>query len=369
MSPETGPAQSPPAVSVIVLGHGPEPHLDACVRSVLASVDDDGDPLDLELIVVENGAREAVAALPADPRIIRVEPGTNLGFAGGCNAGTQRARGRVFVFVNSDAAVAPTAIGALTRPLEDPGIGMVTGSVRLAEQPGLMNTAGNPVHYLGFSWAGGFRDPQQRHSHAGDVTSVSGAFFAVRRDSWIELSGFDEQFFAYHEDVDLSLRTWQRGMKVRYEASAVAHHHYEFSRTRRKQFLVERNRWITVLTVFPARILPAVLPAMLAVEIPLCALALKQGWLPDKLRGYWWLLVHSRYLRRRRARVQVMNCLSASEFADLLATRIEPAMLDQPPGLSLLNAGLRLYWAFVRRLPGLPTQAPKPIEARPQPGP
>lgn len=367
MPPETGPAQSPPVVSAIVLGHGPEPHLDACVRSVLSSVDDDGDPLHLELIVVENGARDAVAALPADPRIIRVEPGTNLGFAGGCNAGVTRARGQVFVFVNSDAAVAPTAISALIQALDDPEIGMVTGSVRLAEQPGLMNTAGNPVHFLGFSWAGGFHDPQQRHAHAGEVTSVSGAFFAVRRASWVDLGGFDEQFFAYHEDVDLSLRVWQRALKVRYEPSAVACHHYEFSRSRRKQFLLERNRWITVLTVFPARILLAVLPAMLAVEIPLCALALKQGWLPDKLRGYWWLLVHSRYLRRRRARVQVMNRLGASEFADLLATRIEPAMLDQPPGLSLLNAGLRLYWALVCRLAGLRTRPLKPIEALPQP--
>ena len=342
-----------PQVSVVVLAYGAEPHLGAFVRSVLASVEDSGRVLDLELILVDNGARDAVSVIPADPRIVLVSPAANLGFAGGCNAGAAIARGPVLVFVNSDAVVAPDAVHALIAPLSDTTTGLVTGAVRLADEPELMNTVGNPVHYLGFAWAGGFGEPHEQHASRADVTSVSGAFFAVRRSLWEELGGFDEHFFAYHEDTELSLRVWQRGLRVRYEPSAVAYHHYEFSRNATKQFLVERNRWITVLTVFPTRVLIGILPALLLFEVPLCGLALKQGWLSDKFRSYGWLLAHRGYLRQRRSQVQRAYRIAAADFCRLLSARIEPAMVERPPGFGLLNVVLRLYWFAVRQLAGL----------------
>ncbi len=342
-----------PRVSVIVLAYGAEPYLKSCVTAVLASVDEAGCGVDLELILVDNGSHAAVAAISPDPRVILVQPSTNLGFAGGCNAGAAQARGRDLVFLNSDAIVAPGAVHALAAPLADQELGMVTGAIRLADQPQLMNTVGNPVHYLGFVWAGSFGEPQEQHASRVDVTSVSGAFFAVRRDLWVDLGGFDEHFFAYHEDTELSLRVWQRGLRVRYEPSAAAYHHYEFSRNTTKQFLVERNRWITVLTVFPTKVLVGILPALLVFEVPLWGLALKQGWLSDKFRSYGWLIAHRRYLRQRRSQVQRANRIATADFCRLLSARIEPAMVERPPGLSVLNVALQLYWSAVRRLAGL----------------
>ena len=237
--------------------------------------------------------------------------------------------------------------------LADPSFGTATAAVCLADEPDLMNTVGNPVHFLGVVWAGGFGEPQEQHAVRIDVASASGAFFAVRRDRWDELGGFDDEYFAYHEDTDLSLRMWQRGYRVQYEPSAVALHHYEFSRNPTKQYLLERNRRITVLTVFPRRVLAGVLPAMLVFELPLCALALMQGWLPNKLRSYRWLIGRHHYLRQRRRRVQDASSLSPTEFCRLLSSRIEPAMIERPPGFGVLNFGLNLYWRLFLRLADL----------------
>ena len=340
-------------VSVIVLAYGAEPYLRACIDAILTSVDAAGEAVDLELILVDNGAAAAVAGVDPDSRVRIVRSPENLGFAGGCNAGVGQARGRDLVFVNSDAIVASDAIYRLTSALTDPELGIVTAAVRLADEPDLMNTAGNPVHYLGVVWAGGFGEPHEQHADRADVASASGAFFAVRRDRWDELGGFDNQYFAYHEDTDLSLRAWQRGYRVQYEPAAIACHHYEFSRNPTKQYLLERNRWITVLTVFPGPVLAGVLPPLLAFEMPLCALALSQGWLRDKLRSYRWLIVHHQYLRQRRRRVQDANRMLPAEFCRLLSSRIEPAMVERPRGFRVLNFVLQLYWALFRTLAGL----------------
>lgn len=332
------------SISVVVLAYGPEPYLADCVRSVL-----DTAPADTDLVVVDNGS-PAVGGLAPDTRVQVVRPGRNTGFSGGCNAGARAATGDVLVFLNSDATVGPGAVEALARAVEDPTVALASGGVRLADQPDRMNTVGNPVHYLGIVWAGGFGDPAADHPSRREVTTASGAFLAVRRTVWQELGGFPEEYFAYHEDTELSLHARLRGHRVLFEPAAVAWHHYEFARNPMKQYLLERNRWLTVLTTYPRPVLLAVLPMLVLFELPLLAVAAIQGWAGQKLRGWVWLVCHARAVCRRRVAVQAGARLGAGHFADLLVSRIEPAVLGQPPGLGALNAVLAGYWWVARRI-------------------
>ena len=342
-----------PAVQVVVLAYGAEPYLSDCVEAVLASVDDDGAPVDLVVSVVDNGAADSVAGLPSDDRIRVLRPGKNLGFAGGCNFAVAGLDSEFIVFVNSDAIVRPDAVARLLRAVEDPRVALACGGVRLADAPDLMNSVGNPVHFVGAVWAGGYREPAAEHAAAEDVASVSGAFFAVRRSTWAELDGFDEHYFAYHEDVDLSLRAWLRGYRVRFVPEAVATHHYEFSRTPTKFYLLERNRWITVLTVFPSRVLVAVGPALIAFEAVALLGAVRWGFVRQKLRGYRWLVGHAGYLRSRRRRVQSAASMSGADFAAMLSSRIDTEILGRVRGMDAFNRVLAGYWALARRLFGL----------------
>jgi GT2 family glycosyltransferase len=328
--------------SVIVLAYGHEEHLGDCVAAVLGNTS-----VDVELIVVDNGAERAVSLLPEDPRLRVLRPGSNLGYASGCNYGASVATGRYLVFLNSDAIVVDSAVDNLVTALSDSSIGLACGSVRLAASPENMNSAGNPVHYLGVAWAGGHGDPAALHALPADVPSVSGAFFGVRADVWASLEGFCGTYFAYHEDVELSLRAWQRGWRVRFVPDAIVLHHYHFFRNATKNYLVERNRWLTVLTVYPTGLLRWVLPAMLVFEVPVCVMATAQGWLPAKLRGWRWLLAHRAEIARRRRAVQAISRTPIDEFAGLLSAHIEPAMIKQPPGLAVLNAMFATYWSIV----------------------
>jgi GT2 family glycosyltransferase len=329
-------------VTVIVLAYGGEPYLGDCIRALLAEIEA------VEIILVDNGAAQSVGRLPATNRLRIERPTKNLGFAGGCNLGASRATGEVLVFVNSDAIVRPGAVGRLAAALRDPGVALVSGGVRLADRPDQMNSVGNPVHFLGVVWAGGFGEPACDHREPCDIASASGAFFAIRRRDWEELQGFCAEYFAYHEDTELSLRAHQKGWRVVFVPDAVIDHHYEFSRNANKQYLLERNRWITVLTVFPKPVLALVLPAMVVFELPLAAVALRQGWFIEKARSWRWLVGNARWLWHRRRWVQSQSGLDSAAFAGLLSSRIEPAMIDPPPGLGPLNRILSVYWSVGR---------------------
>lgn len=329
--------------SVIVLGYGSEPFLEHALDALAA----DAGPDD-EIVLVDNGiAGRPTRAGSWPPSVTVVGEGANRGFAGGCVYGVAQATGDVLVFVNSDAIVHPGALDVLTRATDRDQVGIACGCLRLADQPELVNSAGNPIHFSGISWAGGCGEPATRYADEREVPVATGGLFAMRREVWDALGGFDELYFAYNEDTDLSLRAWLQGWRVLFVPEAVADHHYEFGRSPLKMYLVERNRLLTVLTDYPSRLLRAVLPALLAIELLLLVQALLQGWAAQKIRSWWWLVRHVTTIRARRARVQSLVTVSEGTIARLLVSRIEPPMVPMPPGMGLVNRALDLYWRRV----------------------
>ena len=337
---------SRPEVSVVMLAYGAEPYLHEAVGAVLASTG-----VDVHLVLVDNGCTtDAVATLPADPRLLVVTSERNLGFTGGVALGVRHTHAEVLALVNSDAVVAPDALQELRDALEVPGTGLVCAQVRLGDDPRTVNSVGNPLHVLGLSWAGHMGEPVAAHRERRPVASVSGACMAVRRDLWDRLGGFPEEFFAYLEDLELSWRCWQQGLRVEYVPTAVAVHHYEFSRSPLKMYLVERNRLLFLATCYEGRTLVLLAPALVAFDLALLLVAVLQGWGRQKVRGWVWVLTHLGWVRRRRALVQAARTVPDRDLADLLSDRFDPAQLPLPPGGGLAQAALRGYWTLVRRL-------------------
>ena len=334
------------SITAVIVAYGPGEWLERCVESVLAS-----SGADVDVVLVDNGdTGGGVDRLDGRPRITVIRPGTNTGFAGGCNAGAAAATGDVVALVNPDVLVDPTALATLARAATEPGIGIATASLRLADRPEILNSVGNPVHYLGLAWAGSYGEPASEHAQRARVATASGACCALRRSLWEELGGFDPAYFAYHEDVELSLRCWQRGLVVTYVPDAVAVHFYEFSRNTLKNQLLERNRWLTLLTLYSTRTLMLLAPALLVFELLMLLTAAAQGWLPAKVAGYRWLVANRAHIRQRRAQLQAERVVADRDLAPILAARIEPANIASPPGMPMLNFVLAAYWSGARRL-------------------
>jgi GT2 family glycosyltransferase len=332
-------------VSAVVLAWKTEPFLRRGVEALLAS-----EKVSVEVVLVDNGCTDDdVDVLSRLPGVVVVRPGENLGFAGGCNAGAAAATGDYLALVNSDAIVEPTTMARLVEEASRPGVGVAGGSIRLATDPHLINSAGNPVHVLGLSWAGRLNEPEDR-TQPEPVTVASGACLLMPLARWRALGGFDEEYFAYHEDTELSIRLWQTGWRVMYVPDAVAVHRYEFSRNTFKFFMIERNRLMFLGTLWGWRALLLLSPALLGLELGMLLLAAKQGWLGAKVRSYGWLLRHSGHIRRRRRQLRGERTVPDREWMGRLTSHLDPAAIELPGVIGPLNTVMSAYWRLVRRL-------------------
>ncbi len=335
-----------PRVTTVILAYGAEPWLERAVTAVLASTG-----VDVDVLVVDNGCTtDAVDLVKGLPGVQVLRPERNTGYSGGCNLGAAEATGAWLAFVNSDAVVAPDALAKLVAVAAEPGVAMAQGSIRLGDNPELINSAGNPLHYTGLSWSGGHGEPATRYARRRRVPCGSGCAFVMSRDRWRALGGFPEQYFAYHEDTELSLRIWQRGWTIEYVPDAVVVHHYEFSRSPLKSYLLERNRLLTVLTAYQLRTLLLLAPMLLLTETVMLAAAVAGGWAGAKARGWSWIWRNRAWVRDRRRALRAERTVPDRALVPLLTGRFDPANVTPPPGTGIYNLIGATYWALVRRL-------------------
>ena len=126
----------------------------------------------------------------------------------------------------------------------------------------------------------------------------------VRRADWQRLDGFEQRYFMYGEDLDLGLRLWLTDPPVGVAPAALVEHDYEFAKGGRKWFLLRAKPMVDGGSTFPGPLLALVLVPLLASELALMALALRDGWLREKIRAQAAVLMDLRAILRRRRQVQ-----------------------------------------------------------------
>jgi len=341
-----------PALAVVIVTYNSARHVRDALRSLMAQLHE-GD----ELVVVDNASQDGTAAAVRDamPAARVIEQGRNAGFAGGCNAGAAASSAPLLMFLNPDAVVAPGSLDALrTAAAAHPGWGVWQALVTMSGGAAI-NTSGGVVHFLGVAWAGLCEEPVGRAPEEPvEVGFASGAAMVVRRDAWREAGGFDERYFMYGEDVDLSLRLRLRGYGVGVVPAARVEHDYKFAKDERKWFLLERNRWWTILTAYPLPLLLALVPALAAAEVALLGVAARGGWLRAKVSANARVLRELPPILRRRRTVQERRTVSSRAFAHALSAEVGNPYLGPLASRAGLICAQRAYWRAARALLTLP---------------
>ncbi|MEU4361796.1 glycosyltransferase [Promicromonospora sp. NPDC023987] len=159
----------------------------------------------VRVVVVDSlsgpGERAAVARLATQHGWELLTPATNVGFGGGSNLGATHALAtgsRVLVFLNPDAWTDPAGLGVLAAAARSRDRALV--APRIHRPDGSVYSRGlTYLHRADGTMSGRRRSPD-------DVPWLSGACLALGAGLWGELGGFDEDYFLYWEDVDLSWR-------------------------------------------------------------------------------------------------------------------------------------------------------------------
>lgn len=330
-------------IAAVIVAHNSADHLPTLIGALLEQLE----PPD-EIIVVDNVSTDGSAdvARSVSDRVSVIEPGFNGGFAAGCHVGVERSTAPLLLFLNPDSIPRAGCIQRLRAAAsEHPDWGAWQAAVMISED--LINSDGGIVHYLGFGWAGHCGAPAAELPRGPrDVTFPSGAGFVIRRAIWNELGGLDASYFLYCEDLDLGLRLWSAGYRVGLVPEAQVLHQYEFDKGRRKWFWLERNRWRTILSVYPTSLLLLLSPALVASELALVLISARDGWLAMKLRAQASVIVGLPRVLRRRQHLQGSARISPAEFASHLTASLDSQHL--PIGhLPWLVRGQAAYWAAV----------------------
>ncbi len=262
------PGSNPLLVTVVVLNYNGRDHLEQCLPSLL----DLEFPRDqLELLVVDNGSTDGSEEVVARfaPRVELLSAGANIGFSAGNNLGARRARGRYVAFLNNDTRVDPGWLAALCRTMDGaPDAAAVAGKL-LSWDGSRLDFGRGIITFDGHAFQEGAGLPLDRdpHHEVAETFIPCGGNMLVRRELFLELGGFDEDYFAYLEDVDLAWRFWASGHRVLLDPGAVAYHRSEGTSGRMdpfdRGFLFERNAFITAVKNLDREYFPRVFPAVL----------------------------------------------------------------------------------------------------------
>jgi len=331
------------AVAVVIVAHNSVSELRRSLPAVCAELRPDD-----ELIIVDNGSSDGMAEeldrLAPAARVLVM--GRNAGFAAGANAGAAEAHADLLVFLNPDVIVQAGWGEAIRRQWG--GSAAAWMGLVLLEDGEHINTSGGVLHFTGFGWAGQVGEPvSAAPTTAREAAFLSGACLAVPRDLWHRLGGFPEHFFMYCEDVDLSLRLRLIGGRLLVLPEARADHAYEFAKGELKWRLLERNRWATVLRTYPSPLLALVLPALLATEAAVWAVALRGGWGRAKARATIDVVRALPSLLQERRTIQATVRVPASAFASSLTAALDSPYFGRAGRHPAVRLACRVYWRCV----------------------
>lgn len=257
-----------PRVAVVILNWNGRHHLAGCFDSLRAM---DYPQERLQVVLVDNGSDDGSVAEVRKkyPWVTLAENDRNRGFSAGCNQGAELAEDAdVLVFLNNDIRVEPDFLRHLVAPVSA-GTCVASSAKMLSWDGKLLNSAGGGMNFHGIGIQRGYlEEPHERYDEPRKTLFACGGAMAMDAGVFEELGGFDEEFFAYYEDVDLGWRSWVAGHEVHYAPSAVCYHHHSSTSRRvpveRLRVLQIRNPLLACFKNYDEENLRRVLPAMLA---------------------------------------------------------------------------------------------------------
>lgn len=217
-------------VKIVILNWNGTDHLRRFLPSVVAAA-----PADVEVIVADNGSTDdSVAVLGREfPSVTVLRMDRNYGFAGGYNRALESVESDYYLLLNSDIETPAGWLAPLVECLDlHPDVAAVAPKLISSEARGMFEYAGASGGYidiLGYPFCRGrilrsVEEDRGQYDDERDVFWVSGAAFCCRADVFHALGGFDDDFFAHMEEIDLCWRMQLAGYRVRVVPQSKVYH-------------------------------------------------------------------------------------------------------------------------------------------------
>lgn len=350
---------SRPVVAILIVNYEQPELLRDCLHSLRCSLTE---PLDYDIrrLVVDNASKgfDTAALATEFPECEFLCLPENRGFAGGNNAGWQQlvTTGAVpdfLVLLNPDTLLEPGWLSPLLQHLADHlEVAAVQPLIVLHPETDRINTLGNDCHYLGFGLLRGYRDSVDTAPQSPvEIASFSGAACVLRGTVITELGLFDERYFLYLEDTELSWKLRFTGHTIALVPMSRVFHRFRFQAPYRRYRNLERNRWWLLLAYYRWSTLLLILPMAVLMDLGQWVFALRHGLIQQRCLAAWDVFRPAHWQPQWRARrlVQQRRRISDRELTRPFTATFPESLLPGFLVQRIANPLCAVYWSIVRR--------------------
>lgn len=262
-------------------------------------------------------------------------------------------------FWNLDAYYDPQIITEAIKVLDqDNNIGLVQAKIRLYPeqeeewQKPLLNTRGNLIHYLGFAFTDGYREPDNEPDEVRDITCASGAAMFLRGEVYEKVGGYDEKYFMYHDDVEFSIKIRLAGYRVVIAPRSIFWHKAEFGRSVMQIYYMERNRLLFIFQFYKWFTLFLIAPMLLVLECGMLLYSIKNKWFREKLKVYRYFLSPKNWavILKDRKEIKSRRKLSDRAMMKDFRGKVEFQEIDNVVLAYIGNPIMNLYWNIIKNI-------------------
>lgn len=279
----------------------------------------------------------------------------NLGFQTALSDGCE-----LLVTVNMDTEMAPGWLRELVLALEtDPLVGLAQSKIMLFPQSGhelasaKINSLGNVIHFLGFGFTSGYQESDREILGYPEIKGyASGCSFIIRPEVIAKIQGYNEEYYMYHDDLEISLKAKLAGYKVVLAPLSIIYHKYEFSRSTKMIYYMERNRYLTLLSFYPKYLLVLIFLPALMMDLGMLGYSLLGGWFKEELKIYAYFFRAQNYVKliQERKKIKALSVRPFRSLASDFSGRIEFQEVANPILRLIVNPLLAAYWFLIKKI-------------------
>lgn len=318
-----------------------------------------------QVFIVDNESSEGTKKFLTEiyPEAVVLTNEKNVGWGEGNNTAIRYAWDHgyeYFVLLNMDTVVEPGWLQELVAVAEsDEKIGIAQSKILLYQPKGgqyLINSLGNLTHFLGFGFCDGYGEldrplHQRTQGATKEIGYASGSSMLIKKMVFEMVGLFDPEFFMYHDDAEISFKARFAGYKIMLAQRSVVYHKYEFQRSTKQAYYLERNRLLMVFQMYRPGTILLLLPALLAMEAGLFLYAVASGLTQTKLSVWIYFLRPAvwRHILKERRRITKYRQITDREFAKYLVGTISFQEIYNPVVRYFVNPVFGVYWRIARR--------------------
>ena len=288
--------------SIIILNYNGTKVLHNCIQSIYKTTKEK-----FEIIVIDNGSIDNSynECKKQFPGIVLIKNTENIGMTAR-NIGIDNSNGEFIVFLDSDTIVEPDWLTNFISSYDVHGEGLYQPKFMEMERQDVINSAGNMINVFGLTYLQGRGKIDSGQFNDFKIISyTSGACTFASKNTIKKIGNVDPIFFAYHDDVDYGWRGWLLEIPSYYEPKSIVYHYGSptLNWSSKKFFLLERNRWICLLTLYSRTTLLKIFPLLLIVEIGMLGFFIDKRMLIIKIKSFFSIIKLLREIDKRKKRI------------------------------------------------------------------